>query len=624
MNPRAIRRRHDIDYLRVFATYLLFVFHGAMVFNVAPFYHIRNDEVSIAFFILCGFISLWHMPLFFVLAGWSVFSSVNARGGAGFIKERALRLLVPLVAGCILFGPLIKYVEMLSGFDAGFHGLRVSAELQESFREVIPSTLALAPPFNEGLAEFWPTYFTPARFSWSHLWFIAYLFTFSLLYRPLFAWLAKPDVAPKAQAKRHAETCRASIPAYWVYLPIIPLAVIQVTLRPHYPGLQTLINDWANFAFYSTCMVAGFLMARYPIFEAAIHRETKRATLIGLGSVVALLLAVFEIMTYQPAVLALSAVACWSFIVAMLGFAHSRLSKPSEKASARLSYLAEGSLPIYILHQPAIVLIGYPLIQTELGMVTKFVLLLIASVIAAQSFYHLIARYVPVLRFAFGMKPLSPGTAAVSAMATADANASEHDVADTDDPDLRPAMSLLLVIVVLASAWLWSAKADASVEPATKSATHTATEAGSATAAGTGARDGKANDPVGLWWADRGGAKVELAHCDGGKLCGTVVWLRHPFDDHGCELRDSKNPDPELRNRPVVGIEILNGLEPSEEIDRWTGGHIYDPGSGRTYSANLELEGQHLARFRGYVGMPLLGRTVTWVRVGHENGSCSN
>ena len=83
METRPTVRRYDIDWLRVFATYLLLFFHSAMVFNPAPFFHIRNDDVSFVMLIVCGFIALWHMPLFFLLAGWSAFSSVAARACSG-------------------------------------------------------------------------------------------------------------------------------------------------------------------------------------------------------------------------------------------------------------------------------------------------------------------------------------------------------------------------------------------------------------------------------------------------------------------------------------------------------------------------------------------------------------
>src|SRR5512138_3707930 len=98
-------RRPDIDWLRVGATYLLFVFHVGKVFDPAPFYHVRNMDVSFAMLVLCGFIGLWHMPLFFLLAGWSAVSSLRARGSAAFVRERLWRLAIPLLAACVLLMP---------------------------------------------------------------------------------------------------------------------------------------------------------------------------------------------------------------------------------------------------------------------------------------------------------------------------------------------------------------------------------------------------------------------------------------------------------------------------------------------------------------------------------------
>src|SRR5690242_18860771 len=127
-------RRPDIDWLRVAATYLLFVFHVGMVFNPAPFFHIRNADLSFGMMVVCGFISLWHMPLFFLLAGWSAASSLGARGPRGFAAERVRRLFIPLVAGCVVLAPAIKYLELRSGLDLNHAGLRVAPALQAGFR----------------------------------------------------------------------------------------------------------------------------------------------------------------------------------------------------------------------------------------------------------------------------------------------------------------------------------------------------------------------------------------------------------------------------------------------------------------------------------------------------------
>src|ERR1043166_1279451 len=178
-------RRPDIDWLRVVAVYLLFVFHVGKVFDPAPFYHIRNADLSFATLVLCGFISLWHMPLFFLLAGWSAVASLQTRGHRPFVVERVRKLAIPLLAGSALLGPPLKYLELRSGLDLTQAGLGVTAPLRASFRTVIPRGLPLARPFDESFLTFLPTFFTHLdRFTWAHLWFLAYLFTLTLLYLP--------------------------------------------------------------------------------------------------------------------------------------------------------------------------------------------------------------------------------------------------------------------------------------------------------------------------------------------------------------------------------------------------------------------------------------------------------
>ena len=130
-------------------------------------------------------------------------------------------------------------------------------------------------------------------------------------------------------------------------------------------------------------------------------------------------------------------------------------------------------------------------------------------------------------------------------------------------------------------------------------------------------------EPVGQWYAEGGAAVVEITPC-GDALCGRVVWVHSPLDEDGCELRDKNNPDPALRDRPVVGLQILGGLVASDHKPAsWTGGTIYDPVSGKTYRCRLELDGHDRLRLRGYVGIPLVGRTTTWTRVGSDKTKCT-
>lgn len=544
-------RRPDIDWLRVFAVYLLFVFHVGKVFDPAPFYHIRNDDLSFTMLVLCGFISLWHMPLFFLLAGWSAVASLQARGHRHFLSERVRKLAIPLLAGSVLLGPPIKYLELRSGLDLNHAGLWVAAPLQVSFRTVIPNGLPLAQPFDESFLTFLPTFFTHLdRFTWSHLWFLAYLLTLTLLYLPAFGWLLR-------RRDRLADLSPVT-----VYLPIIPLAVVQLTMRSRWPGIQNLYNDWANVAYYSIYLVAGFLLACHPTLERLVQREWKRSLVIGLGAAGALLFAVLGIASTPAVLLVGSAVAGWCFVLTLVGMAHRFLTT----SGPALHYLSESAFPVYVLHQAAIVLPGYFLIRLPLGIGTKFVLLLLLSVGLTLAVYQWLVRPFTVPRFLLGMKPK------VCPLRRT--------------PALSPSAAAFLLAAI-----------GIAIPGRTPAAT-----------------------PVGLWYAEGGAAQVAIAPC-GNSLCGQVVWLRSPLDEDGCDLRDRHNPDPELRRRKVTGLEILRGLRPQAD-GVWVGGNIYDPATGNSYACRLTLDGDDRLWLRGYLGIPLLGRTTTWTRVGTENRTC--
>lgn len=130
--------------------------------------------------------------------------------------------------------------------------------------------------------------------------------------------------------------------------------------------------------------------------------------------------------------------------------------------------------------------------------------------------------------------------------------------------------------------------------------------------------------PLGLWYAEGGAAQVEISQCEH-TLCGRVVWLRSPLADTGCPLQDQHNPDPGLRHRSVLGLVVLQGLTPDVNLHgEWSGGTIYDPSNGKTYACHLRMDGDHRLQLRGYVGVPLLGRTTTWIRVGTEGQPCQS
>lgn len=127
---------------------------------------------------------------------------------------------------------------------------------------------------------------------------------------------------------------------------------------------------------------------------------------------------------------------------------------------------------------------------------------------------------------------------------------------------------------------------------------------------------------LGVWRTEEGEkggrAHVEISRQDG-DFVGRIVRLEEPEFPPGHERAgepkvDLENPDPSLRQRPILGLSILEGFE-HQGGSRWTGGTVYDPANGKTYRAQITLAGTDRLELRGYVGIPMFGRTTTWQRV---------
>ena len=116
------------------------------------------------------------------------------------------------------------------------------------------------------------------------------------------------------------------------------------------------------------------------------------------------------------------------------------------------------------------------------------------------------------------------------------------------------------------------------------------------------------DDILGIWYNEEKDGKVKIYKQDG-NFFGKIVWRD---DVPGTSPYDVKNPDPELRKRKKVGLVILKDFEFDE--DKWEGGTIYDPKSGKTYSCVMKLMDDGSLYVRGYVGISLIGRTTYWTR----------
>ena len=125
-------------------------------------------------------------------------------------------------------------------------------------------------------------------------------------------------------------------------------------------------------------------------------------------------------------------------------------------------------------------------------------------------------------------------------------------------------------------------------------------------------------DILGSWKTDGGDSQLELFRC-GEKICGKVAWLKVPTYIDGKDgpvgktKVDRKNPNPALRNRPILGLQVMKGLTATGGA-RWGNGTCYDPETGKSYKCNMKLVSPSRLRMRGYIGISLIGRSFDLTR----------
>jgi uncharacterized protein (DUF2147 family) len=117
-----------------------------------------------------------------------------------------------------------------------------------------------------------------------------------------------------------------------------------------------------------------------------------------------------------------------------------------------------------------------------------------------------------------------------------------------------------------------------------------------------------ANPIIARWHTPGDKAVVEIAPC-GKQLCGTIISAAL-LPATGAPPRDSRNPDPALRNRSIVGVRLLSGFIP--DGSGWKSGTIYNPTNGKTYRSELTLGADGRLKVSGCVA--IFCQTQIWRR----------
>jgi hypothetical protein len=389
----ATGRRYDLDWLRVIATLLVFLFHCTRFYGGGGWHlkHPGGDSLLASLFI--GLLDLWLMPFFFLLSGAGSYYALGSRTAGQYLQGRVKRILLPLygLGAWVLLPPQVYFEAVTNGgYRGGFwEGLPLY------LTEVFTTPPSLASPFIFGLF-------------FGHLWFLHFLFLISLMALPLLIYL-KSD-GGRARVERLAGWC-----GHWggIFLFIIPLAAVRIPLVHYFPGQM---HSWAHLLYFGVFFTVGYLLPMDRRFSEGIQKVGWLCLLLGLLGFAAEGVFVFGLeynyanihhpdgeslsLTYVTFNLIFSA-ACWSWVVFILSLGIRYLNI----ANRRLAYANEAVLPFYILHQTLILCLGWFVIPWQMGRPLQFLIICGLSFGTIMVVYEFIIRRINWVRVLFGMRP---------------------------------------------------------------------------------------------------------------------------------------------------------------------------------------------------------------------------
>lgn len=366
------KRYYDIDWLRVLGMFTIFLFHNARFFNEED-WHVKNYELDFGMSVFVEILVHFIMPLFFVLSAIAIYYALKKRTNSEFMRERVIRLLIPLGIGMFTHIMLQVYIERIT------HG-----EFTGSFWQFIPHY------FNG-----W--YAFGGNFAWMglHLWYLMMLFIFSWLMLSVFRSI---------NSSQNFITKLANLISKLLgpYLFIIPLFLMEflVSFSPETVGRRDF-GGWSPFT-YLVFFLIGYLLATNERYRPAI--EKVRFISLGLSLLTVfgayILLVEMGASRLAPLYLLVRATNAWSWLLTFLGFA----SRHLQFKNSFLEYANEAVLPFYILHQTVIVVIGYFIRDWQWAIMPKYLFLAGTSFVIILSLYEFLVKRINILRYLFGMK----------------------------------------------------------------------------------------------------------------------------------------------------------------------------------------------------------------------------
>ncbi|WP_276391513.1 acyltransferase family protein [Eudoraea chungangensis] len=369
-------RKYFIDWIRIGLIISVFFFHVGMIFRPEQ-WHINSSESFPFLDPIMWWLHLWRMPLLFLVSGVGTYYAIGHRTSWQYAKERFRRLYIPFTFGFFTLVPLMVYVERI--------------DLYESLWDFIPHTFD-GGPYPEG------------NVSWHHLWFILYLFIISLLISPFLNYTRSNYY--RIIRERLIKLVTKKMGLNWL-LPIIILS--QVILRQYFPNsTHALYNDWAYFAYYLLYFIAGFILFTSNQVIASLSSYRR----LYLYQTVVFSVILFRLPSFfgTPSIIQDYARGITEIIISLscgltaIGYCKRYFNKDHKYRKV----LNEAIYPFYLLHQPALIFVGYFILQWNISFAMQAILIVILSLSLIYLCYWFLIRRTNLLRLTFGMKRKFP------------------------------------------------------------------------------------------------------------------------------------------------------------------------------------------------------------------------
>ena len=364
-------RKYFIDWLRIGLIISVFFFHVGMIFRPEQ-WHVNSAESFPFLDPIMWWLHLWRMPLLFLVSGVGTYYAIGHRTSWQYVKERFRRLYIPFTFGFFTLVPLMVYVERIENYG--------------SFLDYLPHMFDGGP-------------YPVGNISWHHLWFILYLFIISLLIAPVLNYTKSGHY--NMVRGRLIVIISRKMGLNWL-LPIIILS--QLILRQYFPNsTHALYNDWAYFTYYLLFFVSGFMLFTSDKIINALAND-RRLYLYQTTVFTVLLFALPSIFGESSSVQDYSRgitemVISLSCGLTAIGYFREYFNKDHKLRKV----LNEAIYPFYLLHQPALIFVGYVVLQWDISYGMQAVLITALSLVFIISSYFIIKKF-NFLRVVFGMK----------------------------------------------------------------------------------------------------------------------------------------------------------------------------------------------------------------------------